>query len=710
MFGASSILDMGRWALFAAQAQLQVTGENIANVNTPGYSRRSVLLEEGIAIDYRPGQMGTGVKAVEVLRHFDSWIEEQYLDQASVSARWESLYNNLRSVESLVNESQGYGLSEGLSEYFQAWNDLTQRPEDYGSRTAVVDSAVTLASNLTNIDGNLALMQERVDDLILQEVENANTLMVKIADLNKQITIHQVDGANNANTLLDERATMIRELGEIIDINVIDKGSGELTITTKSGQTLVDRDQHFSLNFDSPRTLKELELNSTFDGEIYYSGTDNYEYTIDVVQGGYVSDASGPNTAMFRVSMDGGKTWLRDEDGNDKLFYARDEDSMVQAEDLGIYFGTAADSRVAPATQLTAGDRFLIVPQKGLYWVENTSHQEMITPQVDFNGVANSSRCTEGTLAAYFNFRDHFVGAYRDKLDTFAEGLIWEVNRRHSQGAGLEMFDSVQGTYSVDASDRALGSASSGLHWFDKLQSGSSMFYVYDNSTGLLVSGAALDFDGVPGGAQGNFDPNLHSLEDVRDAVNNSFGTYVTASIVNNKLVVDANDGYQFGLGTDSTGLWAGLGINTFFNGTGASDMSINSTISQNLDYLAAGHINGAGEYNEGNNVTALSIADLEDVNVLMYTVQEGYSEQTLLDYYNGIVGNVGSDTAASEFSYEYTKALANDLNERQQELAGVNLDEEMANLIRFQHSYTAAAKLITTADQMLQTVLSLKS
>lgn len=709
MFGASSILDMGRWALFAAQAQLQVTGENIANVNTPGYSRRSVLLEEGLSIDYRPGQMGTGVKAVEVLRHFDNWIEEQYLDQNSVRARWEALYGNLQSVESLVNESQGYGLSQSLSEYFTAWNDLTQRPEDYGSRTAILDNAATLCSNLGTIDGNLDLMQQRIDELITQDVYNANVLMANIADLNKQITIHQVDGANNANSLYDQRATLIRELSGIIDINVIDRGKGELTITTKSGQTLVDRDEHFALNYGAPRTLEELDLSSNFDGEVYYSGTDFYEYTIEVVQGGYVSNASGPSTAMFRVSLDGGKTWLRDEDGNDKLYYARAESSMVQCEDLGIYFGTESDSRVAPATQLTAGDRFLIIPQKGLYWVENTSHQELITPQMDFAGQADSARCTEGTLAAYFNFRDSFVGMYRDKLDTFAETLIWEVNRRHSQGMGLTTFDSLQGTYGVEATDRALGSASSGLHWFDKLQSGSSMFYVYDTDTGLLVSGAALDFDGVPGGAQGGFDPAIHSLEDVRDAVNNSFGAYVTAGIVNNRLVIDADSGYEFGFGTDSTGLWAALGINTFFDGTGSGDISINSTVAQNLDYLAAGHINGAGEFNEGDNAIAMAIADLEDVSVEIYTVQEGYSNQTLLEYYNGLVGNVGADTAVAGFSYDYTDTLATDLNDRQQEIAGVNLDEEMSNLIRFQHSYTAAAKLITTADQMLQTVLSLK-
>ncbi|MDP3427890.1 MAG: flagellar basal body rod C-terminal domain-containing protein, partial [Humidesulfovibrio sp.] len=75
-----------------------------------------------------------------------------------------------------------------------------------------------------------------------------------------------------------------------------------------------------------------------------------------------------------------------------------------------------------------------------------------------------------------------------------------------------------------------------------------------------------------------------------------------------------------------------------------------------------------------------------------------------------GLVGAVGADTSKVKFSYEYKKTLASDLDDRQQSISGVNLDEEMAALIKYQHAYTAAAKLITTADQMLQTLLSLKS
>jgi flagellar hook-associated protein 1 FlgK len=132
--------------------------------------------------------------------------------------------------------------------------------------------------------------------------------------------------------------------------------------------------------------------------------------------------------------------------------------------------------------------------------------------------------------------------------------------------------------------------------------------------------------------------------------------------------------------------------------------------VSGDLDYLATGHVNGAGEMNSGDNTTALAMYDLREVDVNTHTAMEGTTSQSILDYYNGIVGNVGSDTNRSEFNHNFYSALSQDLDERQQEISGVNLDEEMSDLIKYQASYTAAAKLITTADQMLQTILSLKS
>ncbi|MGE4291850.1 MAG: flagellar hook-associated protein FlgK [Desulfovibrio sp.] len=707
MFGASSILDMGRWALFASQAQLQVTGENISNVNTVGYSRRSVRLEEGVSIDYAPGQMGTGVRAAEVVRHFDEFVEAQYLEQASMRDRWGALNSSLKTVETLFNEANGVGISSSISGFFNSWNDLSQRADDYGTRSDLLEKSLTLTSTLHTANNNLAQMQQRIEELISNDVTNANTIINKIAETNKNINIHENLGETAPNSLYDERAQLVRDLSSIIDVYTIDKGSGNFTVLTKGGQTLVDGYEHFSLEFGAPQTVKQVQEGSDFDGTAYFTGNDNYEYTIEVLSDGVVGSASDSGVATFRVSLDGGSTWLQDEDGSTKIFEARPYGEEVQANDLGIYFGATSNARTAPANGMKAGDTFTIIPQKGLYWVQNTSNKENITPIISFSGMDDEQRATGGSLTAYFNFRDSYVGKYRDKLDAFAEATIWEVNRRHSQGAGLEKFTYVDGTYDVDDPTRALGSDSSGLHFGSKLESGSTMVYIYNKDTGLLASSAALDFSDAAG--QQNFDPEVHSLNDVAEAYNRSFGDHLTASVVNNRLRIEAKDGKEFLFGTDTAGLNAALGVNTFFTGTNAATMEVNVRVSGDQDFLCAGHVNGAGEMNAGDNTVAMAMVDLQDTDVSIYTAQEGRTSQSLLDYYNGIVGGVGADVNTTKFNSTYHTTMASDLNDRQQEVSGVNLDEEMANLIKYQHSYTAAAKLITTADQMLQTVLSMK-
>ncbi len=714
-FGANSILDVGRWALFASQVQLSVTGQNISNVNTEGYSRRSAVLQEGLNIDYRPGQMGTGVQVKEVSRHFDELVERLYYDQAALSEKWGELYEQLQSVESMFNESSGIGISDSMSSYFNSWNDLSDgHANDYGFRRQVVTNGSTLASTLVQADTSLANMQERIDSMIQDQVDSANGILGQIAEVNRRINIQDDPGTNNANALYDERARLVRELGTIIDINYIDNGKGNVTITTQAGQNLVDGEEHFALEFGSPWKEKELAHDSPFDGQIYYEGESNFEYTIEFVDSGSGSGiagqvGSGANAAQFRVSLDGGKTWVANADGTERHYSARSNDGKVNVEGLSIWFGSDASPLGGSSGNLLEGDRFIIRPSRTLYWVENTSSKQNITPQADFTGAENEERVTGGKLGALFALRDQYIGKYRKKLDTLTEGMIWEVNRIHSQGAGLQKFDSVEGTYGVDATDRALASDSTGLVYGDKLQSGSSFLYIYNKSTGALVSNAALDFDAATPGTQ-TFNPDIHTLEDVRDAYNNTFGSFLNATIVDNRLLVSANSGYEMAFGADTAGLNAALGLNTFFQGDDAGSIAVNSKIATDLDYLASGHVNGAGETNAGDNYTALALYQLREADVSLYTPMEGNTSQTLLDYYNGLVGNVGADTNTVKFNKQFTSALAQDLDDRQQQVSGVNLDEEMSNLIKYQHSYTAAAKLITTADQMLQTVLSLKN
>ncbi len=703
--GITSLLSLGQSGLFASQASLQTVGNNIANVNTEGYRRRTVRLEESMSLNYAPGQIGTGVTAAEVQRSFDKFIESTYNDKASLRERWGTLYEELRALDSLFSEANQDGVNKALSQFFAAWNDLAATPDSYPAREALLAQTQTIVSLLNSADAQMQALQQQADNYIQQDVTRVNEIVKSIAEINRQINEQDVPGVNNANELYDRRDLLVRELAEKMDIRYIDNGGGNITVLTQAGQTLVDRDVAYEIRFENPRSFTDLVPNSTFDGQVYFSGSDDFEYTFQVVQGGGVT--SGAGAAMMKVSLDGGKTWMKNEDGTDYLVSARPEDGKITVGNVKIWFGTASDPASAPTTGMAVGDTFTVVPKKGLYWYQNTSTCENITPQISLSGQDNTRRLVGGTLTGYFNFRDDYIGDYRDKLDSFAQALIWETNRIHSQGAGLAHHGGITGTYAVDSDVVALGSDASGLAYGNRLAAGSAKLYVYDATTGALVSNASLDFSAAPG-LQG-FDPSQHTLEDVRDAINRSFGGSLTASIVNHRLQITANSGYTFEMGEDTTGLWAALGVNTFFDGSDARSLSFNSGIQQNLAHINAGHVNGAGEANTGDNTSALAMTHLSSKKVSITSVHSGTVSTTLSSFYNSLVAEVGGDTERASFNFIYQKALADDLDRRQQEVSGVNLDEEMSDMIKFQHSYTAAAKLITTADQMMQTLLGLK-
>ncbi|MGE4297835.1 MAG: flagellar hook-associated protein FlgK [Desulfovibrionaceae bacterium] len=700
MAGIGSVLDIGAKALLAFQYAIQVTGSNIANVDTDGYSRQDVVLAESLTAEY-----GTGVDVEEVYRYFDEFIEEQYLDKVSDEARFETLYQALSGVDNLVNESNSEGLNTALAQFFADWEDLSLNPDDYSTREALISDTATLVSLLQSTASDLEGMQIQMQDYISQEVDTANTLIAQIAALNKQIGIEGTTGTTQLNALLDSRTELVRALAEKLDIETIDNGGGDFLVLTSAGQPLVDGAETYELTYEGPRTYTALTSASTYDGSINFDGSDSYEYTIEIVDGGLVSDASGTG-ATFKVSMDGGQTWLEDEDGNTLIFEATTENLKQTVGDLEIWFDTSLGS-------LAAGDNFTIVPKNGVYWYENTSTSVNITPQLYSDGTSNDRRISGGTIAGYVEFSDYYVGNYLEMLDGLAESLVWEINSLHSQGAGLDLENSVLGTYSVNDPAEALGTSTSGLFFGDRLEAGNAVMYMYDAATGELVNASnasgALDFSGTGTGAF-NFDPETHSLNDVVTAINDTFGGYLTASIVNNQLRIEANEGYEFAFGTDTTGLWAALGVNTYFDGTDAGTITLNAEVAGDLDGINAGHVNGAGEANSGDNTTALAIASLAGEDVVITTKSGARSSMTLQEYYNTIVSKVGSNTASAEYNYEYQSTLAADLSDRQDEVSGVNLDEEMANLIKYQSSYQAAAKLITTADEMIQTILGLKS
>ncbi|MBQ7617259.1 MAG: hypothetical protein IJS50_00130 [Desulfovibrio sp.] len=463
------------------------------------------------------------------------------------------------------------------------------------------------------------------------------------------------------------------------------------------------------------------------------------------MNGGEITESATAAAPTFRVSLDGGQTWLKDENGQDLTFPVSGSSDgttfttdPIRVKDIFVSFDFASLPSQDELT-LTSGDRFDLSPKKSLYWVEPTRGEENITPMLNLAGVDNQNRLSGGKLAAYFNIRDDACGRYLDELDALAKSLVWEVNRQHSQGSGLEKLTYAHGEIKVAEIDQPLSSAQSGSVFYDRLaelSGGNLNLYFYDAKTGqqlnvsdptddgtneLLVRNGELQLFG-----KANFNPSTFTLEDVRDQFNAVQITIYDASsssglstvqafnaeIQDGKLQVSLNsacsDQVTFAFGQDTTGLLASLGLNSLLSGDSAANLGLCSDVATDYTKVNAGRVNGGYETNEGDNTIANAIGQLATKAVKVNTYWMT-ATTSIPEYYAGLVSTVGSDKLHSETNKDYHTALADAALERKDSVAGVNLDEEMTHLVKYQSAYTAAAKLITTADEMLGVLLGLK-
>ncbi|MGA9175664.1 MAG: flagellar hook-associated protein FlgK [Desulfobacterales bacterium] len=311
---------------------------------------------------------------------------------------------------------------------------------------------------------------------------------------------------------------------------------------------------------------------------------------------------------------------------------------------------------------------------------------------------------SNGKLGGWLDTRDEVVAKYQLDLDALAKEFIWSVNQQHSQGVGLEGFSSVTGSYQATDTSAALNST--GLGFADKIVDGDFRVCLYD-SNGNYDSDATLAIDA-----------DLTTIDSIVTAINGiDGGTNISATVVDDKLQISSANGYTFAFSDDNSNVLAALGINTFFIGSDAAGMGVNDVIGLNKNNIAAAQISSDGAMASGNNANALAVTDLQNtaLSISQSTCDringntQGSITSTIEGYYHSMVGSIGIASASVSRDRSFSELMVNELSNIRDSISAVSLDEEMTNLIAYQHAYAAAAKLISVSDEMLKTLLEVK-
>jgi len=241
MAGLNSIMDNSLSALFAAQAGLATVGHNIANANTPGYSRQEVLLTPRRPTMMPFGALGRGVEIVGIRRIQDEFLLSNLRVQQSRMEDFNQTDSALAEVESILGSVDNDHLGNALNNFFNSWSALAQPPINSSLKQNVVASATSLVNDFHAINNALDDLEGQIEVGIQAEIKNLNSLLGQVAALNQQIMSAEGNG-QQANDLRDQRDLIIMKVSGIAEVSVIERDDGTKDLIL-AGRTMVARDQ-----------------------------------------------------------------------------------------------------------------------------------------------------------------------------------------------------------------------------------------------------------------------------------------------------------------------------------------------------------------------------------------------------------------------------------------------------------------------------------
>ncbi|MDR2368585.1 MAG: flagellar hook-associated protein FlgK, partial [Deltaproteobacteria bacterium] len=281
--GISSSMYVALTGMRMAQAAMEVSSNNIANVNTPGYSRQRINLATLPTLTSSWGQMGLGVDANNIVRYNDQFLTRSVIMTGSTLGHNVTMKSSMDNLELFFNESNGNGINQAMNDFFNSFSQLADEASNKPYREELIEYAQSLASQLALRRDEMDTLRTDTNKRIADGVDAVNKLMTEIAALNEEITVYEDPTLNRqANDLRDTREELTRQLAEYMNIDYYeDPHDGQWTITSKKGIPLVLKNKTFP-----------LVTNTDSNGDVTVHTTHN-QYWMEDISGSITEGAIG---------------------------------------------------------------------------------------------------------------------------------------------------------------------------------------------------------------------------------------------------------------------------------------------------------------------------------------------------------------------------------------------------------------------------------
>lgn len=253
-------LEIVKTGLFVSQQALDLTGHNIANANTPGYTRQ-VLDMSSIAppttfgmYDQWGKAIGGGVSIQDIRQIRNQFLDNQYRRENKFLGEWETKSETLSAIEDIFNEPSDSGINTVLNDFFNSLQELSKNPESLTVRAEVRERGIALANTFNTVYQHLYDKESELNSTILSDVAEINSYADRISKLNNEIYRFELTG-QTANDLRDQRNLLVDQLSKLVNITTYEDSNGNFRIDI-AGQALVDGQNAFTMSVDNTGTVK----------------------------------------------------------------------------------------------------------------------------------------------------------------------------------------------------------------------------------------------------------------------------------------------------------------------------------------------------------------------------------------------------------------------------------------------------------------------
>ncbi len=633
--------------LQAYQRALSTASHNIANANTPGYSRQRVDLSTRPPHLSGTGYVGSGVQVDSVRRVYDQFLTDRVRTSTASVGDMQTFAQFSGRVADLLGDADA-GLNASLETFFNAAQGVANDPASIPARQLMLSEAESLTTRFQYLDAQVGDLRKEVNDQLGTVTAEINGLSRAIADINKDIVVATGRaGGQPPNDLLDRRDQLLEELSGLVSVTTLAQDDGSINVFVGKGQALVTGGTAATLNvagngFDA--TEKEI---------VYSVGGSTVAIT-DALSGGKLGGLLRVRDEVLDPAQNGlGRVAVAlGTEFNAQHAQGMDLDGALGGTffSLGTPGWSAHDGNTGSGTLAVSYDPDTIAQLTSKDYILRSDGSNWSLADTDGNAVALT--IGDGSAA-----NPYVADGLRIVVDGLTPAAGDRFQIRPSRDAGGDIGLAVGNVRAIAAAAPVrIGEATT--------------------VTGLPVNtgDGTLRFTGVDSG---------FSAAAVDIDVSYNAGTFSYTGTIDG---VPTTGSFAYDPLTDSGDSFSISGVNFTVSGTPADGDAF--TLGTNT--------NGTGD-----NTNALALAGLQTA----LTVEDGTTN--FQGAYAQMISDVGTRTRQAEIGHTAQQALQRQAVSDRASVSGVNLDEEAANLLRFQQAYQAMAQVVTVADSMFQTLLN---